>query len=387
MKKTCNRLASWLAIALGVGMGAAAQAALPEIDSVTGLPTSENYAKTVGMTADGFVAQTVSEGTRFVLGKGEYNGGGTYCFDANGVPLRLTTGTYDAETGTVKVTYTQDDTAQLFKPVRAASLYLEGARFVLKAADVLEDVPTVYVKGQIYPNYSDLSSDFFFSPSNYTESSQPALTYGALRIEENPTMLSGTVTLLPKVEGDKIDCVRFSSHSSVRALKIGTLDLSRVAVDGATVMDLQNVALEVGTVKLPPDFVGTLKVSATGSGAGLRSVRTVSLGSEQLPDAEFMVSENVLKVRTGIYAAKVASATATFPEEVTWGTGEPTYDGTATVSLELKHPDSVITLNPEKLVKTLKVAVGSEEISSVTLAVPQALPYAIDWGTLAGRYG
>lgn len=318
MKKTCNRFASWLAIALGVGMGAAAQAALPEIDPATGLPTSENYAKTVGMTVDGFVAQTVSEGTRFVLGKGEYNGGGTYCFDADGVPLRLTTGTYDAETGTVKVTYTQDDTVKFLKPMRAASLYLDGARFTLNVSNALKDVPAVYVKGHIYTNLSEFSSDFFFSPSNYEEANQAARTYGVLRIEENPTTLSGTVTLLPKVEGDEKDCVRFSSHGSVRTLKIGTLDLSCVAVDGATVLDLQNVVLEVGTVKLPANFVGALSVSAMGSGAGLRSVHTVSLGSEQLPDAEFMVSENVLKVRTGIYMATADSAEATFPEGVTW---------------------------------------------------------------------
>lgn len=384
MKKTCNRLASWLAIALGVGMGAAAQAALPEIDSVTGLPTSENYAKTVGMTADGFVAQTVSEGTRFVLGKGEYNGGGTYCFDVDGVPLRLTTGTYDAETDTVKVTYTQDDSVKLLKPVRAASLYLDGARFTLNVSNALKDVPAVYVKGHIYTSLSSFSSDFFFSPSNYEEANQPALTHGVLRIEANPTTLSGTVTLLPKVEGDKIDCVRFSSHSSVRTLKIETLDLSRVAMDGETVMDLQNVALEVGTVKLPPDFVGALSVSAAGNGAGLCSVRSVFLGSEKLPDAEWMVCENVLKVRTGIYMATADSAEATFPEGVTWSAGEPTYDGTETASLKLTQPNSVITLNPEKPLKLLKLAAGNEAVTSVTLVVPQALPYAIDWGTLKG---
>lgn len=44
----------------------------------------------------------------------------------------------------------------------------------------------------------------------------------------------------------------------------------------------------------------------------------------------------------------------------------------------------MITLNPEKRLKALKIAAGNEAVTSVTLVVPQALPYAIDWGTLKG---
>lgn len=372
-----QRHKGWLATcAVAVGLLGSAGAAELTVDAGTGLPLDANYVETKGVTLNGFTSQTVTQGTRFLVGGGEsYDGGGTYSFDANGCPLRLTTGSYANGTATVAF----DASAKFAKPIRAASLYLEGGRFSFFSANLLKDAGPVYTKAHIYTNQSSFANDFFFSPSNYVEENQAALTSASLRIEANPTTLSGTVTLLPKVEGDAKDCVRLSSHGSTRTLKIGTLDLTRIAADGTTVLDLQNVSLEVDTVRLPADFAGTLTCTVAGGGTW-RSVGNVLLGDTPLAPAKWALFENTLKVQ-GLHLATAEGAEVAFPEGVAWGEA-PAYDGTAVASLTLTQNDGVVTLDATKPLAGLKLLPGSEAVTAVTLVMPQAFPYPIDWGTL-----
>lgn len=372
----------WLA-ACAAALGLAAFAGATEfaadlaVDAATGLPTDANYAETEGVQAEDFKGKTVSLGTRFVLGAGSYDG----AFNAEGQHLRLTTGAYDAETGAVTLKLTNNDTVEPKKPITAASLYLEGGRFAFYEEGQLDNVPTVCLKGCIYTESDAFSSDFFLSPSNYRESSYPSLEYASLRIgAATPTRLSGTVTPLPKVEGDVKDCVRFSSHGSTRTLKIATLDLTRVAKDGATVLDLQKVALEVTTLVLPADFAGTLTFSGDGRFDTLSKVR---LGDEPLEGAKWLLRDNRLKVRT-MPTATAETAEANFPAGVSWQGDAPTHDGTAWATLTLTQDNSVVTLDPEKPLAGLKLVAGNDAVQSVTLVAPAALPYPIDWGTLKG---